>query len=129
MSSEVGPVYLGTGEEHVFLGREIVQEKAFSDNTATRLDKAVREMIEVSLQSALTIINENRVHLETLVAALLEKETLDASEVIAMLGQPVRSEAATVITEKQAEEAIEAQIGEAPNVESPVPSPVITPAE
>ena len=33
MSSEVGPVYLGTGEEHVFLGREIVQEKAFSDTT------------------------------------------------------------------------------------------------
>jgi cell division protease FtsH len=129
MSSEVGPVYLGTGEEHVFLGREIVQEKAFSDTTATRLDKAVREMIEVSLQSALSIINENRVHLETLVAALLERETLDAVDVIAMLGQPVRSEAATVITEKQAEEAIEAQTAEAPKAESPVSSPVITPAE
>src|SRR6478735_2503302 len=128
-SSAVGPVYLGTGEEHVFLGREIVQEKAFSDNTATRLDKAVREMIEVSLQSALSIVNENRVHLETLVAALLERETLDAVDVIAMLGQPVRSEAATVITEKQAEEAIEAQTTEAPKAESPVSSPVNTPVE
>ena len=105
------------------------QEKAFSDTTATRLDKAVREMIEVSLQSALAIINENRVHLETLVAALLERETLDAVDVIAMLGQPVRSEAATVITEKQAEEAIEAQTSDAPKAESPVSSPVIAPAE
>ena len=130
MSSDVGPVYLGTGEEHVFLGREIVQEKAFSDATATRLDKAVREMIEASLQSALSIINDNRVLLETLVAALLEKETLDATEVIALLGEPARSLANNVITEKEAEDAVaEVHPPETPAADTPSNTPVVTPAE
>ena len=86
MSEEVGPVYLGTGEEHVFLGREIVQEKAFSDATATRLDGAVRDIIEGAQERAKKLIVEKRRDLDALVLALLEKETLDASEVIAILG-------------------------------------------
>jgi cell division protease FtsH len=86
MSDEVGPVYLGTGEEHVFLGREIVQEKAFSDATATRLDMAVRDIVEAALGRATGMVSDNRDKLELLVQALLEKETLDASEVTAILG-------------------------------------------
>jgi cell division protease FtsH len=86
MSEDVGPVYLGTGEEHVFLGREIVQEKAFSDSTATRVDHAVRELVENSLARASGMVSDNRDKLELLVAALLEKETLDATEVTAILG-------------------------------------------
>jgi cell division protease FtsH len=86
MSEDVGPVYLGTGEEHVFLGREIVQEKAFSDSTATRVDHAVRELVEKYLARASGMVSDNRDKLELLVAALLEKETLDATEVTAILG-------------------------------------------
>ncbi|MCA9859842.1 MAG: cell division protein FtsH, partial [Thermomicrobiales bacterium] len=86
MSDEVGPIYLGTGEEHVFLGREIVQEKAFSDATATRLDQAVREIVEQALGRAVGMIEDNRDKLELLVQELLEKETLDATEVTAILG-------------------------------------------
>jgi cell division protease FtsH len=88
MSTDVGPVYLGTGEEHVFLGREITQERAFSDATASRLDAAVREMIESALQRALAINLKFRDRLDALVAALLEHETLDGKEVIAILGPP-----------------------------------------
>jgi len=86
MSEEVGPVYLGTGEEHVFLGREIVQDKAYSDATATRLDAAVRDIIESALKRSITMIEGNREKLDALVVLLLEKETLDASEVLAVLG-------------------------------------------
>jgi cell division protease FtsH len=86
MSPDVGPVYLGTGEEHVFLGREITQEKAYSDQTAQRLDTAVREMVESSLQRALELNNRHREKLDALVAALLERETLDGSEVVAIFG-------------------------------------------
>ena len=86
MRDELGPVYLGTGEEHVFLGREIVQEKAFSDATATRLDHAVRELVEDSLGRAKTMVSGNREKLELLVKELLEKEPLDATEVTAILG-------------------------------------------
>ena len=86
MSDEVGPVYLGTGEEHVFLGREIAQEKAFSDSTATRLDGAVRDIVEGALERAEAVIIERRPQLDALVKALLEKETLDAAEIDAILG-------------------------------------------
>ena len=79
MSDEVGPVYLGTGEEHVFLGREIVQERAFSSATATKLDKAVRDLIEGALERAIAMVELQRPQMDALIAALLEKETLDAS--------------------------------------------------
>jgi hypothetical protein len=90
MSPDLGPVYLGTGEEHVFLGREIVQEKAFSDATANRLDSAVREMVEGALERAVNINVERHDRLDALVAALLEHETLDAKEVTAILGPSSR---------------------------------------
>ena len=86
MSDEVGPVYLGTGEEHVFLGREIMQDKAFSDATAQRVDAAVREMVEEALDRALEMVNTHRPALDKLVEALLEKETLDAVEVTEIFG-------------------------------------------
>jgi cell division protease FtsH len=122
MSDEIGPVYLGTGEEHVFLGREITQEKSFSDSTATRLDRAVHEIIEESLQRALEILRSNRNELEIIVAALLDKETLDAKEVIELIGPPARTESDTV-TEAEAN-AIEAEVANAPTpAEQPKPTP------
>ncbi len=99
MSPEVGPVYLGTGEEHVFLGREIVQDKAFSDSTAERVDKAVRELVEGGLEQAIGLIEKNRGKLDRLVTALLEKETLDAVEVTDILGpRPATASSETEIT-------------------------------
>jgi cell division protease FtsH len=86
MSEEVGPVYLGLGEEHVFLGREIVQDKAFSDATAQRVDGAVRQLVEDALQRSLDLVDTHRKALDSLVEALLEKETLDAVEVTEILG-------------------------------------------
>ena len=86
MSDDVGPVFLGLGEEHVFLGREISQDKSFSDATSQRVDTAVRGIVEEALQRALIIVNEHRKDLDNLVDALLEKETLDAVEVTEILG-------------------------------------------
>ena len=86
MSNELGPVYLGTGEEHVFLGREIMQDKAYSDATANRLDSAVREMVEEALDRAVEVTTAHRDKLDALVAALLEHETLDGKEVIELFG-------------------------------------------
>jgi cell division protease FtsH len=86
MSQDVGPIYLGTGEENVFLGREITQEKTFSDATAQRVDAAVREIVENALKEAVALNLKHRDRLDALVKALLETETLDAPEVIAILG-------------------------------------------
>ena len=88
MSTDVGPVYHGTGEEHVFLGREIVQDKGHSDATAQRLDTAIREMVEQSLDQALKMNTDLRAKLDALVAALLERETLDYTEIVEVFGPP-----------------------------------------
>ncbi len=89
MSEDVGPVYLGTGEEHVFLGREITQDKSFSDATSERLDRAVREMVDNALRQAVDINLKHREKLDRLVELLMEKETLDAPAVLDIFGPPV----------------------------------------
>lgn len=86
MSQEVGPIYLGTGEEHVFLGREITQDKSFSDATAQRVDSAVQDLVENALKEAVALNRRHRDQLEALVAALLEKETLDGRDVVKIFG-------------------------------------------
>ncbi|HWV24827.1 MAG TPA: ATP-dependent zinc metalloprotease FtsH [Thermomicrobiales bacterium] len=86
MSPDVGPIYLGTGEEHVFLGREITQDKSFSDATAQRVDVAVAQLVENALKQAVALNRQYRDRLEALVAALLEKETLDGREVVKIFG-------------------------------------------
>lgn len=86
MSDAVGPVYLGTGEEHVFLGREITQDKSFSDATAQKVDAAVREIVENAQRAAVELNRVHRDKLDALVAALLERETLDGTEVVEIFG-------------------------------------------
>jgi cell division protease FtsH len=116
MSKDLGPVYLGTGEEHVFLGREIMQDKAYSDATANRLDTAIREMVDTALERAVELTVENRAKLDALVAALLEHETLDGKEVTAIFGpgQMLDLEAGVV---PQQRATIEASIVEHGNAE------------
>ncbi|CAA9578502.1 MAG: Cell division protein FtsH [uncultured Thermomicrobiales bacterium] len=125
MSPEVGLVYLGTGEEHVFLGREITQEKAYSDATAQRLDTAVREMVEGGLERALSLTSRFRPQMDALVAALLEKETLDGSEVSAIFGPPTPEDVNAGIVPRQV--ATVRQTSVAPT-ENPAPGPAPAPA-
>jgi len=89
MSEDVGPLYLGTGEEHVFLGRELTQDKSFSDATAQRVDTAIRGIVENALREALEVNRKHRDQLNAMVVALLEKETLDAPDVIEIFGPGV----------------------------------------
>jgi cell division protease FtsH len=89
MSPDVGPLYLGTGEEHVFLGREITQDKSYSDATAEKVDAAVRRIVENALKEAVELNSKYRDKLDAMVRALLEKETLDAPEVIEIFGPAV----------------------------------------
>ena len=123
MSTELGPVYLGTGEEHVFLGREIMQDKAYSDATANRLDSAVREMIESALERALRTTTEHRDKLDALVKALLESETLDGKEVMAIFGpgEPFDVEAGVVPQQQATIEATLIENGKSDD--EPVPAP------
>jgi hypothetical protein len=70
----------------VFLGREITQDKSFSDATAQKVDAAVREIVENAQRNAVELNRIHRDKLDALVAALLERETLDGPEVEKIFG-------------------------------------------
>ncbi len=81
MSERLGPLTFGSKEREIFLGREIVQHRDYSDRTAELIDEEVRNIVEEAQELALRIIRENRDKLEALASALLEKEILDANEI------------------------------------------------
>ena len=79
--SELGPLTYGKKEEQIFLGREIAQSRDYSDDTAKQIDQAVRRLVDEGYKSAYQILDNNREVMDRMAAALLERETLDASEI------------------------------------------------
>jgi cell division protease FtsH len=80
MSDRLGPVALGHKEELVFLGREIGEQKNYSEKVAEAIDEEIRRLIDTAYARAVTIIQEQRGDLERLVRELLRRETLDAGD-------------------------------------------------
>ena len=87
MSEEIGPVDLRDSDNHPFLGREIAQPRRFSETTAHQVDQAVRALLREAEERCAAIIGENRAGLDKLIAALEERETLDAGEIETCLGR------------------------------------------
>ncbi|MHA1569472.1 MAG: ATP-dependent zinc metalloprotease FtsH, partial [Alphaproteobacteria bacterium] len=87
MSEEIGPVDLRDSDNHPFLGREIAQPRRFSETTAHQVDEAVRALLHEAEERCAVIIGENRPGLDKLIAALEERETLDAAEINTCLGR------------------------------------------
>ena len=89
MSDAMGPLSYGKKEEAIFLGREIAQHRDYSENTAIEIDKEVKRIVMDNYQRAKALIREREAVLHGLAKALLEKETLDAVEIEAIVnGQP-----------------------------------------
>ena len=81
MSEKMGPLTYGAKEEQVFLGRDFSQQKNFSDQTAKLIDQEVKALVMSGYEKAREIINEHRDSLEKMALALLDRETLNASEI------------------------------------------------
>ncbi len=87
MSERLGPVAFSHGEGHVFLGKELAQEKDYSERTAVIIDQEIQALLHISLQQAEEIIKRNRDGLDRLAQALIEKEVLGKLEVEELLSQ------------------------------------------
>src|SRR5690606_20494320 len=81
MSENIGPIAIGDSEHEVFLGREIGQRRAISENVAQQVDAEVKRLLDEAYQAAMTTLEENRDLLERIAVALLERETLDRDEI------------------------------------------------
>jgi cell division protease FtsH len=81
MSDKVGPLNLGRGEEHPFLGRELAQPKRYSEEMAWLMDQEIRRLILEAESKAEEILKNNRSALDNLAEALIKEEVLERDDV------------------------------------------------
>jgi len=81
MSEELGPLTYGKKEEQIFLGREIAQHRDYSEATAVRIDEEVHNLVATSSDKVTRLLSEHQELLRDLALALLEKETLAATDI------------------------------------------------
>jgi len=85
MSDKLGPLTYGKKEEQIFLGREISQHRDYSEHIAVEIDNEVKRIVMENYARAKKLISERVETLHALTRALLEKETLDAPEIDAII--------------------------------------------
>ena len=86
MSERLGNITLGKSHGPVFLGRDLIEEKNYSDETASIIDEEIKHIIDECYQRAKKLIQENQEKLKLLANTLLEKEVLSGEEIKRMLG-------------------------------------------
>ena len=86
MSEEMGPIFLGSGHDEVFLGRDYGQQgKSCSEEVAARVDALVQAQLQKALERAKEILTSNREKLDGLTTLLLDKETIDRAAFMAFM--------------------------------------------
>ncbi|MDR5695939.1 MAG: cell division protein FtsH, partial [Armatimonadota bacterium] len=90
MSEKLGPLSLGKRHGPVFLGRDLVETRNYSEEIAFQIDQEVRRIVDECYEKAKRILTENRDKLERVATALLEKESLDAEELTLLLKAPLK---------------------------------------
>ncbi len=98
MSEVLGQRTFGQKDELIFLGREISEQRDYSEEVATQIDREIKAIIDRAYARALEIIETSRDKLDRLAAMLIEKETIDHADLRAVIdgGGVASAEAATV---------------------------------
>jgi len=80
MSEELGPITLGRKEHEIFLGRDLAEQRDYSEEIANKIDKEVRKIIEEAYTQAKNLLTKNRNKLRKVARNLIERETLSGKE-------------------------------------------------
>jgi len=86
MSNVLGPRTFGEKEEMIFLGREIHEQRDYSEKVAERIDQEISDLIKQATEAAQTIITDRRAEIDKVVESLLTKETIEKAEFEALVG-------------------------------------------
>lgn len=95
MSEKLGPIMLGEVQEMIFLGREISEQRNYSEDTARAIDAEVKRLVDIAHQRALQILRNNMEVLHDMAAKLIEIETLDGEELRDVLSRVNRFDPTT----------------------------------
>ncbi len=91
MSDKLGPRTFGQKEELVFLGREISEQRDYSDKVAEQIDEEVHNIIQHAYEAAKKILTENKPKLIQISQRLIAQETLEGEELAALFNEPIPS--------------------------------------
>jgi cell division protease FtsH len=80
MSEKLGPLVYGKKEELVFLGKELGEQRDYSEAVAQQIDGEVQRIVNEAHETALRVLNENRERLDRIAETLIEIESLDQEE-------------------------------------------------
>jgi len=89
MSENLGPLVYGKKEELVFLGREIAEQRDYSETVAEQIDAEVRRLVSEAYRQAMDILQKYRDKLDAVAQRLLEVETISREEFEAIFPPPV----------------------------------------
>jgi cell division protease FtsH len=97
MSNDLGPMVYGQKEELIFLGREISEQRDYSEAVAEQIDKEVRILVNDAHDKAKKILIQYRESLDKIAKKLLEVETLTRDEFEAIFPPPIPKNGGTPI--------------------------------
>ena len=91
MSEKLGTVTMGHKEELVFLGRDLGEQRNFSEEVAQLIDEEVRSLIKEAYETAKQILTEQRAKMDMVVERLRVEETIDAAQLEEIVAAPPRA--------------------------------------
>ncbi len=103
MSDLLGPRSFGSGSGSLFLGRDLYEQRDYSEQAAEEIDNEVKRILQTAYQRAKSILTENREKLEQIAHVLMEQETLDRSGFEELMGSQQPLLGASAFSEHDAE--------------------------
>ena len=97
MSEALGPMVYGQKDELIFLGREISEQRDYSEDVAQQIDKEVRSLVNKAYETAKSIVHEYREKLDEVATRLIEVETISREEFEGIFPPPVKKNSGTPV--------------------------------
>jgi len=127
MSEKLGPLKIGNRQGNPFLGRDLHEDRNYSEEVANLVDKEVRAIIDQCYETARKILTENRAKMDEIARVLLEKESLEREEFLALMRGATLPEGRAAREEEDDDPQPETQPGEPLDAPEPAKRPVIRP--
>ena len=89
MSGRIGPMALGHKDEMIFLGRDISEQRNYSEQTAREIDEEIRRIIQEAFDKAYQIVLQNKTRMIMIAERLIKEETLEGPLFESLFNQPI----------------------------------------
>jgi cell division protease FtsH len=103
MSEKIGPVAFRDGEENPFLGKELHEQRQYSEQTAAMIDGEVQKFLNAAQDRAKQILTDHRDKLDKIAQALLDQELVEYDDLVRLIGPATPRTHESIAAKKDAE--------------------------